>query len=208
MILGGHLAVAVLLTGCSGGKSSSTITTITTSTSTTTAISPSTTTPTGSASSTATSAPSTSTPVTSAGLSRCPTSQLAATDDGGQGAGGTYFGRITFRNTSEQACYLEGFPGLLHLRGDGQPHPTRVVRRGKASLVTLAPQGYASFAYSTSDGPFGSATSCPSPARLEVTPPNAFDYIVVVDHMPDCGGNIQVSAVLPGRISDYAQHLE
>lgn len=208
MILGGYLAVAVLLAGCSGGKSRSTAGTVATSPSTTTAVSPPAITLTSRASIAPSSTPSTSAPVTSPGLLRCPTSQLAATDDGGQGAGGTYFGRITFRNISQQPCYLDGFPGLLHVGADGQPHPATVVRRGKVSLVTLPPEGYASFAYSTSDGPFRGATSCPSPARLEVTPPDAFDYIVVVDHMPDCAGNIQVSAVLLGRISDYAQHLE
>jgi hypothetical protein len=42
---------------------------------------------------------------------------------------------------------------------------------------------------------------------MEVTPPNAFDFIVVAEKMPNCLAGVEVSAVLPGRISDYAQPL-
>jgi len=133
---------------------------------------------------------------------------LAATDDGGQGAGGTYFGRIEFQNTSQQTCFLGGFPGLLRLDAGGQPLPTTVTRRGTtAGVVNLAPQGLASFAYSTGDGPEGGATSCLIPARVEVTPPNSYTNIVITEHMPDCGANVAVSAVHAGLIANYAQAL-
>ncbi|MDQ6946715.1 MAG: DUF4232 domain-containing protein [Actinomycetota bacterium] len=138
---------------------------------------------------------------------RCLTSELAATDDGGQGAGGTYFGRVVFRNISQRICHLEGFPGLLRLDGTGQPRPTTVTRRGTKRLVTLAPGAYASFAYSTPNAPIGNADICPTPARLEVTPPDAYDNVVVTEHMPACGPDVQVSSVFPGRINNYAEAL-
>ncbi len=53
----------------------------------------------------------------------------------------------------------------------------------------------------------GDAARCPTPARLAVTPPGAFDNIVVTEQMPDCGPTVDVSPVLPDRISDYAEAL-
>ncbi len=155
----------------------------------------------------ASSIPTSSVPASPTDPGRCLRSELAATDDGGQGAGGTYFGRIAFRNISQQSCHLEGFPGLLRLDGAGQPRPTTVTRRGIAGLVNLAPQGYASFAYSTSNTPFGDVATCPAPAQLEVTPPDALDNIVVTEQMPDCSPVVQVSAVLPDRIGNYSDPL-
>ncbi len=209
---------AALLAGCGGGSNSSAPTSTSAPTtasapaSTTQSSTPATTSTVSSPSGmppggTTTPSGSSSPPTSSANPSRCRSSDLAATDDGGQGAGGTYFGVIVFRNTTQQACTLDGFPGLLRLDPAGHPRPTSVTRRGVAHLVTLAPQGRASFGYSAADGPHGTATSCPSPARLEVTPPNAFNSIVVAEKMPDCGPDVPVSAVLPGVINDVAQAL-
>ncbi len=74
--------------------------------------------------------------------------------------------------------------------------------------MTLTSKGYASFAYATSDGPVASGSTCLTPARIEVTPPNAFDHLVIPEKMPDCGPNVQVSAVTAGILTNYAQALE
>ncbi len=199
-ILVGVVAIAFLLVACGRGKSTGNAQIAPTSLlpplSTTTTLNPP-----------PSSIPASSVPASPTDAGRCVTSALAATDDGGQGAGGTYFGRIVFRNISQQSCHLEGFPGLVRLDGAGQQRPTTVTRRGIAGLVNLAPQGYASFAYSTSNAPFGDVATCPAPARLQVTPPDALDNIVVAEQMPDCSPDVQVSAVLPDRISNYSDPL-
>ncbi|MDQ2759184.1 MAG: DUF4232 domain-containing protein [Actinomycetota bacterium] len=147
-------------------------------------------------------APSPTPASSTGGPPRC--SELAATDDGGQGAGGTYYGRVTFRNVTDQTCVLGGFAGLQHLDPAGRPLPTNVIRDGSSHLVTLAPQARASFAYRTSDGATGPCQDAP---RMEVTPPGSYHQIVVVEKAPDCEPGIGVSAVMPGRIQDLAAAL-
>jgi hypothetical protein len=133
---------------------------------------------------------------------------LAATDDGGQGAAGTFLGQVVFRNISEQTCTLFGYPGLQRLDASRAPLPTEVIRLPEkpSSLVTLAPQEQASFGYSycsgcgTSTDDQGTCTPVPS-AFVEVTPPDERDFIVVPSTIASCdvNGRIKVSALAPGK---------
>ncbi|MFN2609125.1 MAG: DUF4232 domain-containing protein [Acidimicrobiales bacterium] len=85
---------------------------------------------------------------------RCHSSQLAATDDGGQGGAGKFFGQVVFGNISAQACTVFGYPGLQRLAASRAPLPTKVIRLPDKppSLVTLAPQEQAPFGYSYCGG--------------------------------------------------------
>jgi len=141
--------------------------------------------------------PSTSASSTAA-VGRCDTKHLAITDDGGQGAGGTFLGRFTFRNITSTPCYLAGSPGFLRLGVNGQPVPTNVVRqKSSAATVVLQPKGraYARYSYLESG-----VAPCPSAAKAaRVTPPDATAFIVVTSNIDPCGdmkGTVDVKAVV------------
>jgi len=114
---------------------------------------------------------------------------------GSSGAAGTIETTVGLRNTSATACTLGGYPGLLLLDAAGAALPTTVVRKGSYSFtamspttVSLSPGASVYFNIGYSDVPVGSETSCPSSAKLEITPPNAFDHLVVVATLSPCGG--------------------
>ncbi len=131
---------------------------------------------------------------------RCHTSQLAMTDDGGQGAGGSFYGRVVFRNISAAPCTLLGFPGLQRLDSGHGPLPTKTVRSyGPPKLVTLSRQQKAYFAYNYIESPLGNQ-SCSdyTPASyVQVTPPDETDSITIRSLMRPCrpGGETDVSAL-------------
>jgi hypothetical protein len=62
--------------------------------------------------------------------------------------------------------------------------------------VTLAAGATAYFNLAYSDVPTGSETSCPTAAKIEVTPPHAVDHDVVTIDATVCGaGTLTVSPV-------------
>ena len=85
--------------------------------------------------------------------------------------------------------------------------PTKVIRGGTYSFtsmapttVTLAPGDSAYFNIGYSDVPVGGETSCPSSASLEITPPNAYDHLVLPVTLAPCGGGtLVVSPVFPSQ---------
>jgi hypothetical protein len=193
------MAAALLVGGaglvaCSSGSSSSTSTGPTTTAGT----GPSTTTtPSGSTST------STSTSTTGAGLSRCATAHLAGSVVGGNGAAGTIQTTMGLRNTASTSCTLGGYPGLQLLGAGGAALPTTVVRKGTypftamaPTTVTLAPDQSAYFNIGYSDVPMGNQTSCPTSVSLQITPPNAYDHLVITASLGPCGnGTMTVSPV-------------
>jgi hypothetical protein len=197
----GGLVVAVLAAGvtlgaCSSGSSSPTTSSTTGSGPTTTARS--TTSSTGGA------------PTTSSGTPRCATAALTGSVVGSSGAAGTIETTVALKSTAGGPCILGGYPGLQLLGPSGSPLPTKVVRGGTYSFttiapttVTLAPGQSAYFNIGYSDVPVGGQTSCPSSSSLEVTPPNAFDHLVLTVSLSPCGGGTMVvspvfSATGPG----------
>ena len=190
----GGLVVAVLAAGvtlgaCSSGSSSPTTSSTTGSGPTTTARS--TTSSTGGA------------PTTSSGTPRCATAALTGSVVGSSGAAGTIETTVALKSTAGGPCILGGYPGLQLLGPSGSPLPTKVVRGGTYSFttiapttVTLAPGQSAYFNIGYSDVPVGGQTSCPSSSSLEVTPPNAFDHLVLTVSLSPCGeGTMVVSPV-------------
>jgi hypothetical protein len=62
--------------------------------------------------------------------------------------------------------------------------------------VTLEPGSTAYFNVGYSDVPAGSESTCPSPARLEVTPPNDFSQLAIAFEGSVCNdGTLAVSPV-------------
>jgi len=147
---------------------------------------------------------STATPVP-AGPDRCHTGGLQISFAGAQGAAGTIFDTFRVTNTTQSPCSLYGYVGMLMLDASGAPMPTRVVRNGGMlstqagpSRFLLQPGAAASFQAAWSDVPHGSETTCPQAARLEITPPDEFDHLVIPVNgwlAPCGGGEIDVAAI-------------
>jgi hypothetical protein len=184
------LCGGVLLGACSSDTSSPATTGSPPSTagSTTTSGSPSSSTSEGS-----------STTTTGGGPSRCATTALTASVVGSSGAAGTIETTVALKSTGTAACILGGYPGLQMLAASGAALPTVVVRKGSygftamaPTTVTLATGQSAYFNVGYSDVPVGSETSCPTSATVQVTPPNAFDHLVMTASLAPCGGGTLV----------------
>ena len=85
-----------------------------------------------------------------------------------------------------------------------------MVRKGNYSFTSMAPttvivapgqSAYFNIGYS--DVPVGIETVCPTSASLEVTPPNAYDHLVMAAALAPCGGGTM--AVSPVFLADRGQ---
>ncbi|MGO8870593.1 MAG: DUF4232 domain-containing protein [Acidimicrobiales bacterium] len=185
------LAMAgALLGACSSGSSSPS-----TSVPTTPGVSTTTVRTAPSTTSTSSSSPST----TAAGLPRCATPALTGAIAGSSGAAGTIETTVSLTSTSATPCALGGYPGLGLLSANGSALQTNVVRKGNYTFTDMAPttvtlsKGQAAdFNIGYSDVPVGNETTCPSSAFLVVTPPNAYDHLVIGATMAPCGGGTMV----------------
>ncbi len=123
----------------------------------------------------------------------------------GEGAAGTVYSTVTLTNTSSTECSLKGYPGMQLLSASGASLPTNVIRGGsfltaKANqppgVVVLPPGQAAAYSLTYGDNPVGTETSCPTSAKVEITPPNDYTYAVVTARITACdGGDIYVSPV-------------
>ena len=135
-------------------------------------------------------------------LSRCRSHQLTVAVTGSNGGAGSLMVVLAFRNSGPTACTLYGYPGAQLLSSSGAALPTTVARGGTAlfsarppALVTLPVNGTATFDLGYSDVPSGGASSCPIASRLEVTPPNAYRFLVISATIEACRGQLTVSPV-------------
>ena len=182
MVIAGALG-AVALAACSSHPS----------TTSTTATTPST-----GSSSTA----STTTSSVPAGLA-CAARDLVTNVVGSQGAAGTFELTFALHNTSGTPCPLDGYPGAQLVDASGTELPTHVVSGGSFQFtsfapapVTLAAGATAYFNLAYSDVPTGTETTCPTAAKIEVTPPHAVDHdVVTIDAMVCGAGTLTVSPV-------------
>jgi hypothetical protein len=106
---------------------------------------------------------------------------------------------VALTSTSAGPCVLAGYPGLLLQSASGAALPTSVVRKGTYSFTAMAPttvtlthgqSAYFNIGYS--DVPVGTETTCPTSASVQVTPPNAFDHVVMASALAPCGGGTLV----------------
>ena len=134
---------------------------------------------------------------------RCSISQLRVRQTSSNGAAGSIGLTFAFTNVSSTTCTLFGYPGMQMLAAGGGSLPTTVIRAPSVVVpavaertVILGPNAIASFYAGYSDV---SAGSCPQAARLEVTPPNAYDHLVIATSIAPCRGRINVSPVFAGK---------
>lgn len=150
--------------------------------------------------------PTTPTPTPAAAPDRCHTGGVLISFAGSQGAAGTIVDTFRVANTGSTPCSLYGFVGMLMLDASGAPLPTRVVRNGGIfgtqagpSRFLLQPGSAASFLAAWSDVPHGSEGQCPQAARLEITPPDEFDHVIIPvsgwSLAPCGGGEIDVTPI-------------
>ncbi len=182
VVLGG-----ALLSACSSSSSPPSTTTSAPTGRSTTTTAPS---------STSTGAAATS---TTAGSSRCATTALSGSVTGSSGAAGTVETTVALKSTAPAPCVLGGYPGLQLVSSSGALLPTNVVRKGNYSFTAMSPttlilnpgqSAYFNIGYS--DVPVGTETTCPTSASVQVTPPNAYDHLVVATTMSPCGGGTLV----------------
>ncbi len=136
---------------------------------------------------------------------RCRSAGLAVGLTGTDAGAGNVVATLRLTNTTARTCTLFGYPGLQLLDAQGNPLPTHAVWGGgwfsndpPPSTVVLAPGASAQFRLHWGQIEVGDETTCPTSERVEITPPNAFHFIVLPMHIRACGGGrIDVSAVRP-----------
>lgn len=145
----------------------------------------------------------------------CAASQLAFTIGPSNGAMGTVSYPLVVSNASAAACNLYGYPGMQMLTATGSALQTQVVRNDTMfglppeQMVVLAPGAEAFFAVAFSDGTGYAGLSCPTSARVEITPPNAYTPATItwqIAPFPSGGGacgTVQVSYAVAGTPSTY-----
>lgn len=201
------VCAAILLSSCgSQAKSKS-------PSSTTTHPSVATTVPQGTTSTTSLTTTTTVSPTTTGSstnsntISRCRTSQLAASVDHPFGGATQHLvQRITLKNISQSTCSLFGYVGLQLDNASRHFMPTTVTRGSSyfnpnpgPTLIHLQPGSAATAIMTWSTTDQATTSNCPSSSYLEITPPNAYNYLFVPDAIAPCGpqGAIAVSALAP-----------
>jgi len=124
-----------------------------------------------------------------------------------QGAAGSVYVEITFKNLNNTACSLSGFPGVS--LGGGTPvnqigQPADRDHAVATSLVTLAPGGFAHATLRITDALNYPAATCKpaSTTWLLVYPPNTSNLLYVPYSTTACTGDIvtlSVQAVQAGN---------
>ncbi|HMM95574.1 DUF4232 domain-containing protein [Phycicoccus sp.] len=184
----GVLGVGLFLTGCSGGGSG------TAGGPATSASVPSTASPTGSAPASSTASPSSSTSTPTDHPRRCTLAQLdvGATVPSGAGAAGSTALLLTFRDTADVACVLDGFPGVSFVGGgDGTQLGVSARRTGAAQTVTLEPGRTTTALVRVADAGSYPETSCDPTAAdgLRVYPPGSTEAAFVRYPTKACRGS-------------------
>jgi Protein of unknown function (DUF4232) len=215
---GGCVAVVVLavsLSACHGGSRSSAIpsTSSTASSNTASATTTSSLLPTTTVGTTTTTTTSTTSETSSGiGLARCGTSNLTVVLGPPNGAAGTIYYEIVFRNDSGSTCEMTGYPGVSFLDASGVQIGVPAQRSGAAyGQVSLAPHANAYAALAVGDP---SVRGCPAASAhfVRVFPPNETRPVLIkkVD-APDASGatlGISVCAqqVPPGSLDPVVAH--
>ena len=144
---------------------------------------------------------------TGSGSSTCQTRYLNASVRNENGAAGSDYVDIVFKNLNTQACTLYGYPGVSFGAGSPVAQVGQPADRNSAvssSLVTLQPQGYAYAVLQIGDAQNWPASTCQPTATtwLQVIAPNATNPLMVSFDSTACKGDIvtmHVEAVQPGN---------
>ena len=144
---------------------------------------------------------------TGSGSSTCQTRYLNASVRNENGAAGSDYVDIVFKNLNTQACTLYGYPGVSFGAGSPVAQVGQPADRNSAvssSLVTLQPQGYAYAVLQIGDAQNWPASTCQPTATtwLQVIAPNTTNPLMVSFDSTACKGDIvtmHVEAVQPGN---------
>jgi Protein of unknown function (DUF4232) len=139
--------------------------------------------------------------------STCQTRYLNATATNEQGAAGSDYVDIVFKNLNTKACTLYGYPGVSF--GAGSPvaqvgQPAGRTAAVASTLVTLQPQGSAYAVLQVGDAQNWPASTCKPTATtwLQVIAPNTTNVLYVAFKSTACRGDVvtmHVEAVQPGN---------
>jgi len=141
------------------------------------------------------------------GTSACLTRYLNGSVSHEQGAAGSTYLDLVFKNLNNQACTLYGYPGVSFGAGTPVNQVGQPADRNPAvsvTTVTLQPGGYA-YAVLQIGGAenYPSATCQPTPTTyLQVYPPNSTNLLYIAFKSTACAGGVvtmHVEAVQPGN---------
>lgn len=122
--------------------------------------------------------------------SRCRTSQLSVRPVSGDAGVGNRAITYAFTNTSTSSCTLYGYPGFALLDAKGKPLKGINIIRSQITYfqtvkpirkVILAPGAQASFQIG-----YNVANNCPESAKIQITPPNAYNHFTLAEHIRPC----------------------
>ncbi len=133
------------------------------------------------------------------GPARCDAPALTVSLAPSQGAAGTAYFAVVFRNGGEQPCFLQGFPGVsaADAAGIAQVDAARDTARAPVRVV-LQPGQAAHAVLAVGRVPSGSAP-CPTFPLVLVTPPDSRRTQRITTDLVPCGRRLRVGVVLPGE---------
>jgi hypothetical protein len=157
------------------------------------------------ASTTSSATSSTTSSTATTGIVRCVTSHLTVSLPSGDGAAGTTYFELAFRNVSGSTCEMNGYPGVSFLDASGAQIGVPAQRTGASyAQVDLAPDATA---YSVLAVPNPDVRACPAATAhtVRVFPPNetrAVNIAVDDSNASGAGDGITVCAQqsAPGSI--------
>ncbi|OUL22657.1 hypothetical protein BV378_22250 [Nostoc sp. RF31YmG] len=138
--------------------------------------------------------------------SRCRTNQLSVSRVGSDAGAGNVALIYSFTNKGTSSCTLYGYPGLALLDAKDQPLGGIKVIRAKDTYfqnkqppqqVTLATGEQASFQI-TYNHIRSEGKSCPTSAKIEITPPNAYEHLTIPEQIDACTRQVKVTPVRAG----------
>jgi hypothetical protein len=165
--------------------------------------------------STSNTASATSPEATDTPAPRCTADQLGVAVIRDNGALGNPLAELTFRNTSQSMCSLDGYPTLrlgsspkTVTATDSKPGQFSDQALGIAPVrmaVPLAPGGQATARFAWADTPTSDQTACADPASAWITPPGATKTVRITTGLtnPVCLGlvvdPVQPKTTTPGH---------
>ena len=130
----------------------------------------------------------------------CPTRSLQAKVESSQGTAGSTYAVIDFKNLSQTACVLYGYPGVSLAGGSPVSQIGLAATRsntGTRQSVTLAPGAVGNATLRIVDAGNFSATECQpaTAAYLQIYPPDQTTPIYLAYTSPACAGHVNLLSV-------------
>jgi hypothetical protein len=134
-----------------------------------------------------------SAPAQAATPGNCATGQLAVTLGQGEGAAGSTYAPLLFRNTGTTECRMRGFPGVSYVTGDDghQVGPAAAMSGERGGEIPLPPGASAAAQVKFANAANFDPGQCrPTPVRgLRVYPPGETASVFVPFETTGCAGD-------------------